>query len=366
MLKSKKGLLLISAAVIFAQSTNAIAADLGTDANTPVNNTATITYTVGSQNQTTNSNQDSFVVDRKVNLTVTEDPSVLTTNVTYGAVNQVTTFTVRNLTNDTLDFILSSSEMADGAATPRGTDGLTLTSTAIWIESNGTPGWQADDTQASYINNLAEDASATVYIVATIPTTGTDGAYAGVVLTAQAAGVSGTVASPAAALTNDSGTANVAGTVQNVFADTTTNNGDAANNGMARDDDDYRLALPVLSVNKASRVTADGVSTSNFKAIPGATVEYCIAVTNGGTAAASSVNVTDLIPANTTYVAGSARTGATVTGSGASAVCSGGTATGTSTTGSPVTQVAGTITSISPVSTAPNNVVGFYFSVTIN
>ncbi len=61
-----------------------------------------------------------------------------------------------------------------------------------------------------------------------------------------------------------------------------------------------------LSVTKVSSITADGVSGSNPKALPGATVRYCILVTNAGSAGATNVVLADPIPANVTYVPGSA------------------------------------------------------------
>jgi uncharacterized repeat protein (TIGR01451 family) len=65
-----------------------------------------------------------------------------------------------------------------------------------------------------------------------------------------------------------------------------------------------------LSVSKISLVLSDGVSTANFKAIPGATVQYCITISNLGTITASDLAISDLVPANMTYVPGTLYTGA--------------------------------------------------------
>lgn len=65
-----------------------------------------------------------------------------------------------------------------------------------------------------------------------------------------------------------------------------------------------------IVVTKSSSVTDDPVNTtSNPKAIPGATIRYCILVTNSGTATATAVTLVDPIPANLTYVAGTMRSG---------------------------------------------------------
>ena len=66
-----------------------------------------------------------------------------------------------------------------------------------------------------------------------------------------------------------------------------------------------------LSVTKISNVVSDPVNgTTNSKAIPGATVRYCILVTNPGTAIATAVTATDNLPNNISYVAGTMRSGA--------------------------------------------------------
>lgn len=383
MLKSKKGLLLVTSAVIFAQSTNAMAADLGTNAGTSVNNTATVSYSVGTTAQTpVSSNTDTFVVDRKVNLTVDETNSAATT-VTLGETGlegSYTTFTLTNLTNDTMDFHLTATQSATGgAAAFTGTDSFDLVSASfkIYRDTDASGTYTSGDEEVTYIDDLAEDDSETLFVVGTVPAANlADGSVATVTLLAQAADKAGTTNAKSPVMTAD--TTNDKATIQNVFADVAAN-GDAANNGQASDKDDYILAAPTVAVYKSSYVTAGNIAGSTTLAnTPGATVEYCIAVRNTGGAAATTVNIADIIPANTTYVAGSAYTGATVSNYGtASQTCSGGTTTGTSLTGTtPQTEVApfpsdpytinGPIASVAAGSTATPTYVGVRFSVTIN
>lgn len=66
-----------------------------------------------------------------------------------------------------------------------------------------------------------------------------------------------------------------------------------------------------LSISKTSSTVSDTISASNPKSIPGATMRYCILVSNIGAATATSVVANDSLPANTTYVTGSMRSGAT-------------------------------------------------------
>jgi uncharacterized repeat protein (TIGR01451 family) len=55
---------------------------------------------------------------------------------------------------------------------------------------------------------------------------------------------------------------------------------------------------------------ADGVSATNPKAIPGATIRYCITVSNAGPGTAAGLSASDADSLQlATYVAGSMRTG---------------------------------------------------------
>lgn len=66
----------------------------------------------------------------------------------------------------------------------------------------------------------------------------------------------------------------------------------------------------VVNATKSSSIVADGVSSGNFKAIPGATVRYCITITNAGPGIATTINANDALPARLTYVPGSMLSGA--------------------------------------------------------
>jgi trimeric autotransporter adhesin len=69
-----------------------------------------------------------------------------------------------------------------------------------------------------------------------------------------------------------------------------------------------------LVVTKSSSTLSDGYSGANFKSIPGATMRYCILVTNSGTATATNVTAQDAVPADLAYVPASIRTGTSCTG----------------------------------------------------
>lgn len=71
----------------------------------------------------------------------------------------------------------------------------------------------------------------------------------------------------------------------------------------------FRIDAAVISVAKTSTILSDGVNTSNFKFIPGATLRYCVTIGNAGTATATTVIATDSLPTGLGYVAGTLASG---------------------------------------------------------
>lgn len=96
-------------------------------------------------------------------------------------------------------------------------------------------------------------------------------------------------------------------------------NSGAASSGLAGfgEVEDYQLTVlyPSLSVSKTTTVLSDPVNgASNPKLIPGASVLYCVTITNSGNASASSVALADMLPGNVSYVVGSMRSGTSCAG----------------------------------------------------
>lgn len=353
--------LLVATSTMTAMLLNAGSAHAaGTLVNTDIQNTVSVNYQVGTVAQTAvNSNTDTFKVDRKVIFTLVEATPTGTTTVAPGQNDAIVTYTLGNTSNDTLDFNLTAANMAGGAA-PRGTDNIDASNLEICVDAdnNGSCSGTGAETwgATAAVDNLAPDTNRTIFVRGDFGAGVTNGQLAGVRLTATARDSAG------AALTNDSGTANIAGTVQNVFADVVgTNDNTAVSDGIVSTLDDYTVGAAILSVYKSSRVVSDPISgTTNPKAIPGATVEYCISVANAaGSATATNIAIADVIPANTTFVTASILQDATVTSPGASQTCSGGTAGGTYNSGT--TTVNGTLSNI-----AANTARALIFRVTIN
>ena len=274
----------------------------GTTAGTTITNTATVNFQVGGVSQTSVSGSDSFTVDRKVNLTVAEVGST-TTSVSPGQASAVTTFLVTNTSNAALDFSLAATQLSGGTAAHGGTDNFDATNVRMFADSNSNGSYDAGtDQQITYLDQIAADASARVFVVVDIPLGRLTGDVAGVRLTATAREATA-AGSLGAAITQTSG-ANTSG-VDTVFADTNAN-GNTARDGADFGEDDYTILAAALTVTKTSRIISDPINGStNPLMIPGATVEYCIAVANaGGSATATNISVSDTLPAETTYVAG--------------------------------------------------------------
>lgn len=301
------------AAITSLAATPALAA--GTTAGTTITNTATVDYQVGGVAQGQQSASNNFTVDRKINLLV-EEVGTVTTNVVPGQTNAVTHFRLTNSSNETLDFALVASQIAGGTASHGGTDTFDATNVRIYRDNTvtGTVGsWDVGDTLLTgFVDELVVDTAINLFVVADIPTGLANNSVAGVTLRATAR-EGGLAATQGAAITETAG-ANTAGK-DTVFADLAGVAGDAVRDGSHSDNDDYTVQTATLAVTKTSRVISDPFnSTTNPKLIPGAVVEYCIAVANSGSVAATSVVINDAVPAQLLFSTGTILLNGTVTG----------------------------------------------------
>lgn len=279
----------------------------GTTAGSSITNNVSVAYQVGGVTQTNATASDTFVVDRKVNIIVAEEGNV-TTSVSPGQTNAVTTFLVTNATNETMDVNLTSAEIVGGTAKHGGTDTFNATNRRIYVDTNNNGTFESGTDQlVTYLDELLADQTRRVFIVVDIPLGRVTGDVAGVSLTGTAR-EGGTANSQGAAVTQ---TATPTAGKDTVFADS-----DGVYDGAATDRDDYTVQAAALSALKGSTVLAANypiTGATQYFNIPGATVQYCIAVRNSaGGAAASNVAISDVLPLNTTYVANTIRIGGTV------------------------------------------------------
>lgn len=296
--------LFVGAALAAMTATPALAQE--TLSGTSINNQASVSYNVGGTPQTSNSNTATFVVDKKVNLAVAEVGGTAT-RVAIGSTAQVTTFTVTNLTNAIQDFKLEPGQQT--VSIPLlGTDDFNVTNMHAYVDSNGNGTYDAGVDTATFIDELAPDATVTVFIVADIPNTaGIHTAIVGLKATVAAGGGSGALGADLVAtsvLTADSPT-----TVDIVFADDA-NLLDQPRDGAQWAFDAYTIDSAAITLTKTARVISDPYNLLvNPKAIPGAVIEYCMTISNAGPGIATTVVLNDNLPANTTYVANSLTVG---------------------------------------------------------
>jgi uncharacterized repeat protein (TIGR01451 family) len=321
---SKLKLLVASSAVPFIMFGATPAFAVGTAQGTGITNTVNVDYQVGGVAQTQKTAADTFVVDRKIIFTLAEKATIGTTSVNPGQTGQKTTFILSNTSNDTLDFNLTAANIVGGTAAHGGTDAFDVTNLLICLDANVDNVCDAAATATLTVDNLGGNNNVTILVLGDVPLGATNGQVANVALTAVARNGDGTAITAAT-----DATVNGAGTVETIFADAVkSGNGgtSAARDGIDVATDDYTVQAAVLSVFKSSVVISDGVSASNFKAVPGAIVEYCISVANAsGGQTATNISISDLVPTNTTFVSGSIKINGTVTSPGVGQTCSGGT-----------------------------------------
>ncbi len=263
----------------------------GTRTGTTIINTASVDFTVGGVDQTQVVASDSFSIDRKVNFTVTR-VSAGTVTVVPGQQNAVIVYQVTNLSNDTIDLGLAA------AQNPSGTDNFAAQNVRFYRDE-GNGAFDGTEPLITYLDELGEDASATVLAVANVPINRVNGDLATLVLSATARS-GGTAATQGAVITASSG-ANTTG-VETVLADGAGAT-DGQRDGVFSASGTYTVSAATLTVIKTSRVVSDPLNnTTDPKAIPGAELEYCVIVRNAvGSAKAANVRIADPVPAELTY-----------------------------------------------------------------
>ena len=304
--------LALALALNFSQSAWAA----GTLSGTTINNLATLNYSVGAVAQpaigsspTGNSvgagTNTTFQVDNKINLTVIEK-SNSPTLVTPSQLRAVTTFTVTNNGNAVQDYALTGGNVA-GTPTVFGlVDNFNALACSPFVETNGIAGYQAGADTATFIDELAPDASQDVYIVCDIPAGQVSNDQAVTELTAltRAGGTAGL-----GAVLTQTAAANNPAAVDIVFADPATpanasgttplqTAGDAT--GFARDA--YRVAAVTATVTKTATCSPAPLNCSQAKT--GTLITYQIQVNVAGSGTATNLIITDPLPSDVTYVAG--------------------------------------------------------------
>lgn len=267
-----------AALVVLAPFGASAAHAAGVVAGTQISNTATATYDSGAASVSIQSNTVTVRVDELLDVTVT---SLSASPTEAGSGTTVLTYRVTNTGNGDETFNLS----ADPAIAGNSFD-PTVQSIAIDLNGNGIFDSGTDQILAPGTPTpaLSPDTALTVFVLTTLPATAADGQTGQVRLAATASTGSG---SP--------------GTV---IAGQGSGGGDAVVGiSTALDDALATLIARLAAVNLTkSAAILDPFGTQ--QPVPGAVVTYSLLAMASGAGSASNLNVTDIIPAGTTYQPG--------------------------------------------------------------
>ncbi|MFQ5609270.1 MAG: hypothetical protein ACE5F8_03270, partial [Woeseiaceae bacterium] len=255
---------------------------VGTDPGVTVTNQATVNYQVGGNNQTPiDSNLTSFVVDRRVDFTVTQ-VGVGLTQVAPGDTDAFVEFIVTNISNGVLDFNLAFAQLssADGDVKGPGTTDsdvdmnnvrISVSTASDNLPGGGSPGDGPDPLVGgpTAIDDLPEDDSIRVRIFADTPIALTNGQIANVRLDV-------TAADPGTSVNLLESASWTPGTIDNVFANAS--GADVNNNATESQADGYQVVSATLAITKSQAVLSDPLGSG--LAIPGARIEYTITIDN--------------------------------------------------------------------------------------
>lgn len=261
----------------------------GTLAGTTVTNQVTVDYQVGGVGQTPVTATASFVVDDRVDLTVTNNGNA---TVTPSANNQVLPFTLTNTGNATHGYLLTTSV---GGGT------FSMNNVRIYVDVDQSGTLNGPDTlytAGTNVGDIAPDAFIRLLIVADTPAGAVDGQTRTYNLIATTTNAGTNVP------TVEDNSADVAAAVQVVFGDglgTDDGNVDGAHSAAGT----YTVLSATFVISKTSTVISDPLNGgTNPKRIPGAVVRYTISLQNTGAAAATNVVASDPVPSDVTYTPG--------------------------------------------------------------
>ncbi len=284
----------VSATALIVMSSSPAFAE-GIRAGTDITNNVTVQYQVGGVQQTDATDSDTFAVDRRVNVDVTAVGGAVNTN--PGAQNAALAFDVTNLSNDDVDLALTTALTA-------GTPG-NISNIEVYLDADGDRVLSATELAAgpiTFLDEVGTDVTTAVIVVGDIDLAATNGDSFDIALVADAheAGAAGL----GAELTESAGNSTDPSVVDTVLADGNGGTGEEVDNdGADSDENTLNIQGAQVSVVKSSIVVSDPVNgTTNPKAIPGATILYCIAVENAsGAATATNINVLDDLPAEVDF-----------------------------------------------------------------
>ena len=257
----------------------ASASQAATSAGTVVNNQASVTFNSGGSTYLVVSNVSSLTVQELLELTVVS-VDISNVSVASGATQKVLTFQLQNAGNGTDSYSISNSVVFVGSD-------FNPDSMDVYLDTNGNLTYGAGDTLYVPGTNdpvLAAGASLRLFVVSDIPIGLSEGDLSEIRLTVTSKAGTG----PAGTLLagqGDSGTNAIIGNSQ----------------GSSNDTSIYEVLSGLVMVKTATVVDPLGGSLP----ISGAEIRYTITVDVSGGGTLTGVQVTDAVPAYTTFVPGS-------------------------------------------------------------
>lgn len=291
------------AAAMLSQQTLAA----GTTAATEISNTATASFEVYGFGRTSTSDTSTFYVDEILDVSSIDntiaDTSVSTPTTGSPAETHVATYTIQNTGNGEETFDISVTDSLGSGVT------WAATST-IYVEKSGSGSSSFDlaDTligSSGTLSNLAADESVTVYVVTQIPAGLSDGDDNTITLNISSDSITVSDATHIAGKNLGAvGTSKPAPVTGNVDA--------IIGESGAQSSDTYVLLVSDIKVKdgsflktvKSTQITIDGTIYPDLK-VPGAEVTYQISFELEGSATAANFVISDELPSEMNYVAGS-------------------------------------------------------------
>ncbi|PWQ92192.1 hypothetical protein [Leucothrix pacifica] len=253
----------------------------GTPAGTAIHNHVEVSYQVGDDPNVlhTEKADHSFVVSELIrsNVSALEPQGIGTAT---PAQNAVLSYQVTNTGNGQESFLLTTE-----AGLP---DQFQPEVTGLWIETNGQPGWQADDTLYVPTSGgipLAADQSETVYVVSDIPADIEDESRSDVALVSTAATTKANLELAGGSLPTGGD-----GGIEAVIAQ---------DNAKHQDSSHYTVSTVKVDVEKSIVSISDPYGGE--LSMPGSEVTYKIRVVASGSGTANDLVIEDAVPESMNY-----------------------------------------------------------------
>lgn len=273
----------------------------GTPAGQTITNTVTGTYEVAAIEQPALTSSISVLVDRKINLLVSEVGGA-PTSVAPGVSLSSAAFKVANLSNAPIDMALTFEQLTTGTDLVHGQakDGFDLNGVNLYLDQDEDGILDtAKDPKVTFLDDVPADREWVIFVAGAIPNGLQNGAAAGVRLTATAHEPADPEALGALLTATQGGDS---AQVDTVLADAA-GAGDTASDGRFSALDGWIIYTAGLTLTKTFKLISHPLTGAyGTPLLPGTVIEFCVIAANGdGNAAATQVRLADPLPPEFTF-----------------------------------------------------------------